>query len=252
MKASVYSIEGKTLKEIELPEAFDYPPREDLIKRAVLSDESREYQPKGSYRYAGLETSARYRGRKDDYMTVKNQGIPHLPHEVGTKGNFGKVKRVPHAVKGRRAHPPKPWKKIVENMNKKEYLLALKSALASTAHKDLVSKRTRMEIPISTPIVMEDSFEKLKKTKEVLGVLEALKLNGLISKAKKTGKKSPLIVVSEGSVLKAAANIPGVDVVEAKSLKVKNLAPGTHPGRLTIYSEKALGEISRRLGGAKE
>ena len=69
---------------------FGEAPRDDLIKRAVLSDESKEYQPKGSYRMAGLETSARYVGRKEIFASVKNKGIPHLPHEVLPKGGLGK------------------------------------------------------------------------------------------------------------------------------------------------------------------
>src|SRR3989344_841072 len=110
MKADVYSIEGKVVKNIELPSIFKSDSRDDLIKRAVLSEESKIYQPKGSFRLAGLLTSARYRGRKEDFGSVKNKGIPHLPHEVLPGGQLGKVKRVPHAVKGRRAHPPKPQK----------------------------------------------------------------------------------------------------------------------------------------------
>ena len=82
MKATVYSIEGKALRQIDLPGVFESPQREDLVKRAVLSEESREYQPKGNFRLAGLLTSARYRGRKEDYGSGKNKGIPHLPHEV--------------------------------------------------------------------------------------------------------------------------------------------------------------------------
>ncbi|HID72432.1 TPA: 50S ribosomal protein L4, partial [Candidatus Micrarchaeota archaeon] len=67
MKATVYSVEGKALKEIDLPSQFWAAARDDLVKRAVLSEESKMYQPKGSYKWAGLETSAKYRGRKEDY-----------------------------------------------------------------------------------------------------------------------------------------------------------------------------------------
>jgi large subunit ribosomal protein L4e len=38
MKATVYSIEGKALKQIDLPAVFESPKREDLVKRAVLSE----------------------------------------------------------------------------------------------------------------------------------------------------------------------------------------------------------------------
>lgn len=247
MKATVYSIEGKVLRQIDLPEIFESPRREDLVKRAVLSEESREYQPKGNYRLAGLLTSARYRGRKDDFGSGKNKGIPHLPHEVLPGGQLGKVKRVPHAVKGRRAHPPKPQKKIVELINKKEYLRALASALSMSADRKKVCDRLSSDIGVSLPIVMDGSFEKIAKTKEVVKVLESLNVLKFVEKAKKNGTKAPLLVVSGGAIVKAAANLPGVDVVRAGDLKVRHLAPGTHGGRLTLFSESALPEIAKRF-----
>lgn len=247
MKATVYSIEGKALKQIDLPAIFESPHRDDLIKRAVLSEESKEYQPKGNYRLAGLETSARYRGRKDDFGSGKNKGIPHLPHEVLPGGQLGKVKRVPHAVKGRRAHPPKPQKIIVEFINKKEHLKALASALSFSSDRETVCKRANTSIGISLPVVMEPGFEKLSKTKDVLKVMVALNLVKLLDKAKRNGTKSALIVVSQNGITSAAANLPGVDVVRASELSVKDLAPGTHPGRLTMFTENAIPEIAKRF-----
>jgi len=247
MKATLYSVQGKALKQIELPDVFESPARADLVKKAVLSEESKTYQVKGSYRYAGLETSARYRGRKEDYGAVKNKGIPHLPHEVLPEGQFGKVKRVPLAVKGRRAHPPKTAKKIVELMNKKEYRKALASAIAFTANRDAVAKRIKTEVNLAIPIVMEKDFEKLKKTKDVLKALQALNLMPLLERSRKNSTRSMLVVVSDGSMMKSAANIAGVDVVKVSDLEVRHLAPGTHPGRITLFSENALPEIAKRL-----
>lgn len=247
MKATVYSIEGKALRQIDLPGVFESPQREDLVKRAVLSEESMTYQPKGNFRLAGLLTSARYRGRKEDYGSGKNKGIPHLPHEVLPGGQLGKVKRVPHAVKGRRAHPPKPQKKIVEFINKKEHLRALASALSYSANRDAVVKRSKNEIGMALPIVLENGFESIRKTKDVLKVLEALKLDKMLARSKKNGTKSALIVVASGQVTRAAANLPGVDVVRASELQVRDLAPGTHPGRLTLFSENSLPEIVKRF-----
>ena len=246
MKADVYSIEGKVVKHIELPAIFKSEARDDLVKRAVLSEESMLYQPKGNFRLAGLLTSARYRGRKEDFGSVKNKGIPHLPHEVLPGGQLGKVKRVPHAVKGRRAHPPKPQKKIVELLNKREHLKALSAALSMSLNKELVSERMNFKSTVGS-LVLENGFEKLAKTKDVLKVFDALKLSELVEKAKKTGSKAPLIVVSSGSVTKAAANLSGVDVVRVKDLQVRHLAPGTHGGRLTLFSENAIPELVKRF-----
>ncbi|MEM2909360.1 MAG: 50S ribosomal protein L4 [Candidatus Bilamarchaeaceae archaeon] len=248
MKASVYSLEGKIVREIELPEVFEEKLRPDLIRRAVLSEESKLRQPKGNYRFAGFETSARYVGRKDDFGTVKNRGIPHLPHEVRPKGQLGKVKRVPLAVKGHRAHPPKPEKKIFEEMNKKEYVKALRSAIAMTAAREVVARRTCGRISPALPIIIESTFEELKKTRDSYEIFKALNLDQIIERAKKNGTKGPLVVVSSPETAKGAENLPGVDVVSVDRLKVRHLAPGTHPGRLAIYTEKAIEKIAEIFG----
>lgn len=247
MKATVYSVDGKALKQIDLPKVFGYSHRQDLVKRAVLSEETMEYQPKGSYRFAGLETSARYRGRKEDFGAVKNKGIPHLPHEVLPKGQLGKVKRVPHAVKGRRAHPPKSQTNYVEMINKKEHVRALASALAFCADRETVCSREHDEIGVSLPIVLEDGFEKLLKTADVAKVFASLNLMKFVEASRKNGTRSALIVVSDKAGTKAGANLAGVDVVRVKDLKVRHLAPGTHPGRLTLFSEGALKDIEKRV-----
>jgi large subunit ribosomal protein L4e len=132
-------------------------------------------------------------------------------------------------------------------MNRKEHLKALGSALAFSADRQSVCGRARSDIGVSLPVVLESGFEKLNKTKDVLRVMDALNLGRFIEKAKRNGTKSALIVVSEGHANRAGLNLPGVDVVKASSLTVKDLAPGTHPGRLTLFSESALPEIAKRF-----
>ncbi len=247
MEINVYSSDGKIVRHVELPKLFEQTYRDDLIKRAVLSDESIKYQPYGNYKFAGLETSAKYVGRKEAFGSRKNKGIAHLPREVLPKGQFGKVKRVPHSVKGRRAHPPKPEKKIIERINKKEYKKAFLSALSATANKNVVEARYAfLPAALSLPIVVDDSFEKLKKSKDVLKFLEALQLGNMVKRSKRNGSKGALIV-ADGDILKAAGNIPGIDVVTVESLKVEHLAPGIKAGRLLIISENALTKIQKRL-----
>ena len=80
--------------------------------------------------------------------------------------------------------------------------------------------------------------------KDVEKTFAALKLQDWLKRSKKRGTKSPLIVVNQGSVLNAARNLPGVDVISVDKLQVRHLAPGTHPGRLTLFSEAAIAKIS--------
>ena len=53
--------------------------------------------------------------------------------------------------------------------------------------------------------------------------------------------KGPLIVVSgECKALASAKNVPGIDVVEISKINAELLAPGTHAGRLTLYTQAAI------------
>ena len=258
MKAQVYSVEGKALREVELPKQFSSDVRADLIARAAIADQTTHYQPKGNDPRAGMETSARYKGRKEDFGSGKNKGTAIRPREILPKGRLGKVKRIPSAVKGRRAHPPHVNQIIIEKINKKEYRVALVSAIAATASKETVEARGH-KVSAKLPIVFDNSFESISKTKDIYKVLYPLIGDDLNRadygkprsgvRARKGGKvypKSAIIAVSKDSpILKAARNIPGVDVVEVSKLTVEKLAPGAKAGRLAIYTEAALLEIAK-------
>ncbi len=167
---------------------------------------------------------------------------------------------VPQSIKGRRAHPPKPEKVWKLKINKKERRKALESAMAATKDREMVSKRGHKVNEVKNlPIVMEDDLQKLKKTKEVLEVLERMGLKeelercetkkvrsgkGKMRGRKYRNKKGPLIIVEKDEgIVKAGENIPGVDVVERRKLDVDLLAPGTHPGRLTILTKSVIKEL---------
>ncbi len=164
--------------------------------------------------------------------------------------------KVPQAVKGRRCHPPKPQKKWDEKINRKEMRKALKSAIAATANPEIVRERNHI-FEGELPKVVVDDFENVSRTKDVVSALKAIGVYADVEKAanskrvragkgKMRGrryktKKSLLIVVGNLSpVMTAARNLPGVDVVLAKDLNVELLAPGTHAGRLTVWTKSAL------------
>jgi len=257
MKAKIYTLDGASAKSIELPPQFDEEVREEIIRRAALSDETRDYQPQGNFYRAGFQTSARFRGRKDDYGSLKNRGQARLPREIRPKGSWGKVRRIPSSVGGHRAHPPKTEKILVERVNRKEYKKALRSALAATAKPELARARGHL-FDCELPLVFDNKLESLSRTREVLAAIGKFAGRDLEraresrkarsgTRSRKAGTrtaKSILLVVGGGNILRAGRNIPGVDVVQAEKLRVKDLAPGTHPGRLTLYTENALKKIS--------
>ena len=54
-------------------------------------------------------------------------------------------------------------------------------------------------------------------------------------------KKSLLIVVKDKCAVQLSArNVPGVEIAEVAYLNAELLAPGTYPGRLTVWTKGAL------------
>lgn len=250
-KVNILSIDGKkSTAKIDLPKVFDTPYRPDLIKRAVLSEQSKKRQPQGRSPLAGRLTTASSVG--------PGRGIAKIPRTHGSRTHHGnRAAVVPSTVGGRLSFPPKTDKVIVEKINKKEYRLALWSAVSATASKDRVETRGHLfDENVNFPIIVKDDLNTVEKTSELVNVMNNLGLNDDLSrskikkvrsgKGKMRGRKyrrktGPLLIVADTcEALKAGKNISGMDVVEVKDLSVELLAPGTHPGRLTVWTESAI------------
>ena len=163
---------------------------------------------------------------------------------------------VANAVKGRAAFPPSAERIFEEKINEKEKRKAVRSAISATAVKELVETKNIVSGLKSIPLIVEDKFESLKKTSEVIQALEKLGLQNELErisektiragKGKMRGRKyrtraGPLIVVSKQCALEnSARNILGVDVVPVKNLNAYLLAPSASPSRLTIWTRSAL------------
>ncbi|MCD6402872.1 MAG: 50S ribosomal protein L4 [Candidatus Aenigmarchaeota archaeon] len=262
MKVDVLDLKGKVVKKIELPEIFKTEIRPDLIQRAFLAIMSHKRQPYGTDPLAGLRTSAHYHGMRHSRYTMMNRELARMPrlHGDTAPGLFWAARKVPQAVKGRRAHPPKVEKVWEEKINKKERRKAIASAIAATAVKELVEKRGhRIDGVKSLPIVVVDDLEKISKTKELREFLERIGLKEELErvkerkvragKGKRRGRKykkkiGPLIVVGEDKGIgKAAKNLPGVHVCRVENLNAEYLAPGAMPGRLTIFTLSAINKL---------
>jgi large subunit ribosomal protein L4e len=253
--AQIFDLEGKPSGKAALPSVFDTPLRPDVIKRAILSIQSNRLQCQGRDPMAGKRTSAESRGT--------GMALARVPRE---KGGGGKAALAPGTVGGRQAHPPKTETEIIKKIPKKEKRLALFSAIAATASKETVASRGHeVEGIPEFPLIVEDNFAELTKSKEVeevfthLGVLtdvyrvrESRKIRA--GKGKHRGRKmkqakGPLIVVEENKgIAEAAGNIPGVEVIPVKKLNPEILAPGTQAGRLTIWTNSAILQLDKLYG----
>jgi large subunit ribosomal protein L4e len=209
---------------------------------------------------AGMETSASYVGRYGTYRTLRHTGLAPRPRQILAKGAMGNVRRIPSAVKGRRAHPHMVEKKIVEKINRKEYAKALESAVAATANTSLVAQ-SHAQPKESLPIVVSSDIEKVAKTRELVRVLDSLGLAKEIEMSHKprlkTGnarrsrkryfRNSVVIVAKEPKSLNmAGSNIPGVDVLGVDHMRIEVLAPGAKP-RLTIWTEAAVSALTEGI-----
>ncbi len=253
--ANIFDLKGEKVGKVRLPAIFKTPIRPDVIKRAVVAIQSHRFQPQGRDVSAGKRTTAESRG--------VGLGISRIPRVKGPgqRGAFA-----PGTVGGRNAHPPVVEKRIKKKIPRKEMRLALRSAVRATASKEAVASRGHVmdDVP-DFPLVVIDEIQRLTKTWEVreafiqLGVWpdiyrvkESRKVRA--GKGKRRGRKikqavGPLLVinVNEG-IVEAARNLPGVDVVTVEGLNVELLAPGTHPGRLTIWVSSAIERVDTLFG----
>lgn len=242
MKTIIYSIRGEKKGELALPIQFEEPFRKDLIKKAVIIMRSRGYQPHGTDPLAGTRQGDACPKRRRKYRGTYGHGISrirrkalwHRGMQFGWVGAF-----VASAVGGRMAFPPMAEKVLASKLNKKERRKAVCSAISAASSK-----------------VVEDEFEDLKKSRDVHAALIALGLKEELARSsgkkvragrgKMRGrryktKKGPLLVVSKAcNAVKAARNLPGVDIINVRSLNAELLAPGCQPGRIAVWTEGAI------------
>jgi len=257
LTSKLFDLKGTAVGKVKVPKVFQTPVRPDVIKRAVVTIQSHRLQPQGRDPMAGKRTTAQSRG--------VGLGIARLPRE---KEGGQRARLAPGTVSGRAAFPPRTIKRTWKKLPKKEMQLALRSAIAATGSKEMVAKRGHAieDVP-DFPLVISDEFQALKKTKEVEETLTAI---GVLTdvyrvkdsrrvragKGKMRGRKmkqsvGPLIVIDKNDgITEAARNLPGVDITTVENLNTEMFAPGTHPGRLTVWVNSAFEKLNTRFGGS--
>ena len=258
MKSDLLSLDGKVNGSIDIPDIFSTPFRPDLIHRVYVALNTHNLQPQGRDPLAGQRTSAQ------SWNTGRGAARVARVKGAGNK-RAGQAAGVAMVVGGRTPFPPKTEKKIRKEVNRKERRLAIASAIAATAEKQLVSLRGhKISDVINLPIVVVDDVEKIQKTSELIKLFLALNLRDDVERVNRSRKarsgksrmrgrtvksgKGPLIVVSEDSGIgKAAGNLNGVECVLARNLTVTNLAPGSQAGRLVVWSKSALESLPQPI-----
>ncbi len=247
METTLYDTDGDDVGTVDLPDVFETPYRPDLIRRAVVAAQANRTQDHGADPFAGMRTPAESFG--------SGRGLAHVPRE----NNRGR--RVPQTVGGRRAHPPKAEKDRTKKVNDKERKHAVQSAIAATGDASLVRERGhQFDEDLELPLVVADDFHDLVKTQAVVDVLHALGIHQDIERADETtiragrgttrGRKyrraNSILFVTAEEISRGARNLAGADVTTGREVNAEQLAPGTHAGRLTLWTESALEEVADR------
>ncbi len=249
MKTQIYSVDGDSKGEIELPDVFSFKVREDILVKAFRIISLSNRHPYGSSPLAGT--------RRVGHTSRPGMGISRMPRIAGSSRavEMGSTKG------GRSAHSPRSSKNLILHINKKEKAIAWKTAVAMTANADLVKKRGhQFSDELKFPVVVEDKINSINKAKEAKEFLENLGVWDDIERAKEKTKiragrgkmrnrkyrtpKSILIVSQSPSSLKAFRSLPGVDIAYSKNISISKLAPGGVGGRLVIYTEGSIKEMA--------
>ncbi len=162
--------------------------------------------------------------------------------------------------------PTKIWRRWHRKINVNQRRYAMCSALAATALPALVMARGhRIDNIGEVPLVVDNSIEKLTKTKDAVKLLKALNAYADIERSKSSHKvrpgkgkmrnrryitrRGPLIIYNEDhGISRAFRNLPGVDLLKVDRMNLLLLAPGGHLGRFCIWSRGAFEKLDALYG----
>jgi len=260
MKAQLFTSKGEKKSDVELPKVFNSPIREDIALK--FFEVEKEVQPYAPFKEAGKRhvASGTISHRRHKWKGAYGKGISRVPRKrMWRRGTqfYWIGAEVSSTRGGRRAHPPK-LVHTPRKINKNEIAIAMNSAIAATANKDYVLKRySSLKDIKSAPFVIESLPI---KTKEVISAFEKLfgDLFYLVLKNKSIragkGKTRGRKYKSNAGLLLVTGNdenvkIKGIDVRKANELLIADLYP---LGRLTLYTKKALDDLSTPQGGASQ
>lgn len=245
--ATILDMEGKPAGQVTLPDIFATGLRTDIIRKALTAQHSHNFQPQGRNYMAGKRTTAESFG--------VGRGISRVPRVGGHGPLSGTAAFAPGTMGGRSAFPPVTGKSFAKQINKREKKLALRSAVAATGSSEVVRRRGhKFDQNRQFPLVISDEVEKISKSSQAKQMLTSVGVWEDVLRVRKSrrikgGRRvhavGPLVVVSDhNSARLAMRNLEGVTVVRAIDLSVEDLAPGTRPGRLTLWSESAVKKMN--------
>jgi len=255
----VQLVEGKS---VTLPAVFRTSIRLDIVQQVHTNMAKNKRQAYSVSEAAGHQTSAVSWGT--------GRAVARIPrvsgggtHRAG-QGAFGNMCRG-----GRMFAPTKTFRRFHRKISKNQRRFAVASALAASALPSLVMARGHSiyNVP-EVPLVVSNSVETLTKTKDALAFLAKVKADDDVNRVKATRKmragqgklrdrrfvsrRGPLVVYeTDGGLVKALRNIPGVEACSVDRLNLLQLAPGGHLGRFVVWTEGAFKKLEHNFGTFK-
>ncbi len=253
MKAQLYAQDGSKKSQIDLPAVFNTKIRLDIVQKYF--ELNKFIQPYATDQEAGKKYSAsgKISHRRHKWGGHYGRGISRLPRKTmwrrGTQFYWVGA-TAPGTRGGRVAHPPKGIGKE-KKINKKEVKIAINSAFAATADKDLIVKRyATLEKIDNAPAVIgslpSKTIELTAALKKIFGEAYSLiqkKKAVRPGKGKKRGRKykstAGLLLIT-GKDEKAIFS--GIDIRSTEDVAISDLFP---LGRITLYTKKAIEELAK-------
>merc|ERR1712003_167019 len=261
---SVYGANGAaTAEQINLPAVFKAPIRTDVVQFVHSNIAKNARQPYAVSNTAGEQTSAESWGT--------GRAVARIPRVRGGGTSrsgaaaFGNMCRG-----GRMFNPNKTWRRWYRKGNVTQRRYATCSAIAATAIPALaMAKGHSVEKVPEFPLVVDDSVQSLKKTKDAVGVLrkvgawddvERVKSSrrfragrGKMRNRRRVQKRGPLVVYEKDEGISLAfRNIPGVTLLPVDKLNLLKLAPGGHVGRFCIWTAGAFNALDTVYSSANK
>jgi len=253
MKASLYTQDGKSKGEIELPALFSTTIRPDIVQKIIRSQIFLQMQPFSHDPLAGKKHSASgtISHQRHDWKGHYGRGISRIPRKTmwrrGTQFYWIGAE-ISSTRGGRRAHGPSLIKRL-RKVNKKEMEIAFNSALSATVSpKYIIERYSSLDSIKGIPAVIESIPE---KTKVLLSTIKTIfpdiseilvkKRSVRAGRGKARGRKyksSPglLIIKSDSEVVKSSL----VEIKSVSNISLDSLYP---LGRLTLYTKKAIEQL---------
>jgi len=265
-QVTIYDINGSaTKKRLPMPDVMLAPIRTDIVTSVHTSMAKNNRQPyavkvgwgpKGIV--AGMQVSAQSWGT--------GRAVARVPRVKGGGTHRAGQGAFANMCRGGRMFAPtkifRRWHRKI-NLNQKRY--AVCSAVAASALPSLIMARGhRIQKVDEIPLVIQDDFQNVKKTRDALAILQKLHLGSELRRCKRRYKHAgrgkarnrrwkhrvgPLIIYAwDNGIGHAARNIRGIDFVKVTQLNLLKLAPGGHVGRMCIWTESAFRQLNSIWG----